>query len=120
MLNNVIKTNFPKATTTPIQPKAVHFGAGNIGRGFIGLMLEKSGYDVTFVTRNEKKISELQSRNEYPVNLASQHKERIIVQNVTAVSSQNKSAVSKHISKANLITTAVGVNNLPKIASKIA
>ena len=108
------------AITHSQKPKAVHFGAGNIGRGFIGLMLEKSGYDVTFVTRNEKKISELQLRNEYPVNLANQHKERIIVQNVTAVSSLNKNAISKHIAKANLITTAVGVNNLPNIASKIA
>ena len=108
------------ATTSLQRPQAVHFGAGNIGRGFIGLMLTTSGYDVTFVTRNKKKISELQQRNEYPVNLASQHQEQIIVQNVTAVSSQNKHAVAKHIAKANLITTAVGVSNLPNIAAKIA
>ena len=108
------------ATTSLHKPQAVHFGAGNIGRGFIGLMLTKSGYDVTFVTRNKKKISELQRRNEYPVNLASQQKEQIIVQNVTAISSQNKQAVAKHIATANLITTAVGVSNLPNIAAKIA
>lgn len=116
----MINFNETHVTTSLQKPQAVHFGAGNIGRGFIGLMLTKSGYDVTFVTRNKKKISELQQRNEYPVNLASQHKERIIVKNVTAVSSQNKNAIARHISKANLITTAVGVNNLPKIASKIA
>ena len=107
-------------TTSLQKPLAVHFGAGNIGRGFIGLMLTKSGYDVAFVTRNKKKISELQRRNEYPVNLASQQKEQIIVQNVTAISSQNKQAVAKHIATANLITTAVGVSNLPNIAAKIA
>ncbi|MGM9943420.1 MAG: mannitol-1-phosphate 5-dehydrogenase [Lysinibacillus sp.] len=116
----MINLNKSQATTSLQKPQAVHFGAGNIGRGFIGLMLTKSGYDVTFVTRNKKKISELQQRNEYPVNLASQHKERILVQNVTAVSSQNKNAVAKHIAKAHLITTAVGVSNLPNIASKIA
>lgn len=34
--------------------KSLHFGAGNIGRGFIGDLLHKSGYDITFVEVTDK------------------------------------------------------------------
>ena len=106
--------------TSQQKPQAVHFGAGNIGRGFIALILTESNYDVTFVTRNKTKISQLQLRNEYPVNIANQDRNQRIVRNVTAISSQNKNAIANQIATANLITTAVGVANLPNIAPKIA
>ena len=108
------------ANISTTKPKAVHFGAGNIGRGFIGLLLTRSGYDVCFVTRNKKKIALLRQRNEYPVHIANQSQETILVQNVTAISSQDKKSVANYIAEANLITTAIGVSNLPSIAEKIA
>ncbi|UUZ92024.1 hypothetical protein LJK87_42310 [Paenibacillus sp. P25] len=50
--------------------KAVHFGAGNIGRGFIGLLLSQSGYEVIFSDVNRTLVEELQRRGEYTVTLA--------------------------------------------------
>ncbi|WP_141430891.1 mannitol-1-phosphate 5-dehydrogenase [Bacillus sp. 03113] len=102
------------------RPHAVHFGAGNIGRGFIGLLLSESGYDVCFVTRNKKKISLLKQRKEYSVYIANQTNDEILVKNVTCISSQDKGSVAKRIVETDLITTAVGVSNLQNIAEKIA
>lgn len=108
------------SSTRKQKPHAVHFGAGNIGRGFIGLLLTKSGYDVCFVTRNKKKISLLKQRNNYSVYIANRTNDEILVEDVTAISSQNKESVVKQIVKTDLITTAVGVSNLPNISKKIA
>lgn len=101
--------------------KAVHFGAGNIGRGFIGLLLSQAGYEVCFVDVNEDFVSQLQKRGEYPVTLASDGQETVIVNHVTALSSVTHAAeVVAAIAEADLVTTAVGVSILKFIAGAVA
>lgn len=41
---------------------ALHFGAGNIGRGFIGALLHHSGYDVVFADVNDTMVSLLNEK----------------------------------------------------------
>jgi mannitol-1-phosphate 5-dehydrogenase len=100
--------------------KAVHFGAGNIGRGFIGLLLSRSGFDVCFVDINDKLVSLLQERGEYTVELANEARETTVVKGVSAINSRCAEQVAEAIAAADLVTTAVGVSLLDKIAEVIA
>jgi len=101
--------------------KAVHFGAGNIGRGFIGLLLHQSGYAVEFVDVNETLINELNKEKAYRVMLANEEKQEFFVENVSGINSQqHPDAVIEAISKADIVTTAVGPNILKFVAPLIA
>ncbi|CAG7643043.1 Mannitol-1-phosphate 5-dehydrogenase [Paenibacillus solanacearum] len=100
--------------------KALHFGAGNIGRGFIGLLLSQSGYEVIFSDVNKTVVSELQIRGEYTVTLASQDREQLQVNGVTAIDGTEADTVASAVAEADLITTAVGVNILKHIAAGLA
>jgi len=100
--------------------KAVMYGAGNIGRGFIGKVFSDSGYEVCFLDIVPEIIRELNERGEYPVRIVSNegnHDE--IVKNVRAVHAGSEEAVQE-IAACDIMATAVGVNVLPKIAPVIA
>lgn len=100
--------------------RAVHFGAGNIGRGFIGLLLSRSGYEVVFVDVNDQLVHSLQERRDYPVMLADGQGHTEWVRGVTAIHGSHTDEVAAAIAAADLVTTAVGVSVLPHIASSIA
>lgn len=101
--------------------KAVHFGAGNIGRGFIGEILSKNGFDIHFVDTNKSIIDELNNRHSYEIGIASSEHEKISVKAVSGINnSENPEAVIEAIAKADILTTAIGPNVLPYIAELIA
>lgn len=101
--------------------KDVHFGAGNIGRGFIGEILFQNGFDITFVDINATLIEALKERGSYEIELADEAKERITVTGVTGLNNQTEpEAVVEAIAEADLVTTAIGPNVLPFIAELIA
>ncbi|EPZ38592.1 MULTISPECIES: mannitol-1-phosphate 5-dehydrogenase [Anoxybacillus] len=100
---------------------AVHFGAGNIGRGFIGSLLSQSGYDVVFVDVNDKVVQALQQRGQYEVIIAGETTEAQVVRNVSALHSQHqRHEIIDQIARADLVTTAVGPNVLSLISQTIA
>ena len=47
---------------------AIHFGAGNIGRGFIAPVLQDNNYEVIFVDVNKQLIEQINLLKEYKVS----------------------------------------------------
>lgn len=101
--------------------KAVHFGAGNIGRGFIGELLVRSGYEVTFVDVNKELVDLINERKAYDIEIVGDEPQKIHVEHVAAINSkENPEALMQAIASADLITTAIGPNILKFIAENIA
>lgn len=101
--------------------QATHFGAGNIGRGFIGEILASNGFSIDFVDINETIINALNERKAYDIELADASKKRIHVENVDGLNNKdNPAAVVESVFKADIVTTAIGPNVLPFIAELIA
>ena len=93
--------------------KAVMYGGGNIGRGFIGMLLSQSGYEVTFVDVAAPVVEPLQQNHCYPVRiLEGSTYTDVNVTNVTAVNGNDMNAVAEAIAQADIMATAVGVNIL--------
>jgi mannitol-1-phosphate 5-dehydrogenase len=101
--------------------QAIHFGAGNIGRGFIGALFSQSGYHVTFVDIAEQIINKLNEEKQYDVVLATEEKETVTIENVSGLNNlHQEDEVIKTITDSTYLTTAIGPNILPRIAPLIA
>jgi len=101
--------------------KALMYGAGNIGRGFIGQLFSQSGYEVVFVDVNTEILGKLNSDRQYPVRiLTGRDVKEITVKNVRGVSGMDAGNVAEEIAAADIMATAVGVNVLPRIVKPVA
>ena len=99
--------------------KALHFGAGNIGRGFIGKLLADAGFQLTFADVNPVLLDAINARHSYQVHVVGEAQQIDTVSNVNAVSSVGEEVVEL-IAEVDLITTAVGPVVLERIAPTLA
>lgn len=100
--------------------KAVMYGGGNIGRGFIGALLSQSGYEVTFIDVAEPVVKALSENHCYPVRYVSSNgHEDVLVENVTAVNGNDMEAASEAIANCDIMATAVGARILKFIIGNI-
>lgn len=100
--------------------KAVMYGGGNIGRGFIGALLSQSGYEVTFIDVAEPVVKHLQEQRKYPVRIVStEGHQDIWVENVTAVNGNDMELASDAIANCDIMATAVGARILKFIVPNV-
>lgn len=101
--------------------KAVHFGAGKIGRGFIAELLHDSGYEIIFADVVNELIELVNKEHQYNLFLIDKDYEKKVIDHVCAYSTiTEEEKVMEAIGEAELITTSVMATNLPKVAPLIA
>lgn len=100
---------------------AVQFGAGNIGRGFIGQMLSQAGYRLCFVDVVEPLLELINQRGKYTIiEVDGSSRQEILIKDVQALDGKKEADVIQAITQADLVTTAVGPNILRVVAPGIA
>jgi mannitol-1-phosphate 5-dehydrogenase len=101
--------------------KIVLFGAGKIGRSFIGQLFAVSGFEVVFVDVFEPVINELNRLNEYKVVIKSSEPDVIInVGNVRGVCGNDIEKVSEEIANCDIAAISVGQRGMLQALSTIA
>jgi len=101
--------------------KAVMYGAGSIGRGFLGHLFSLSAYEICFIDVNQEVIDLLNKEKKYTLTIATpKGYESEWIKNVYAVSGNDLEKASKEIANCEILATAVGVNILKYIAPVLA
>lgn len=101
--------------------QAVHFGAGSIGRGLVGDLLARTGYQITFVDTNPDVVDLINQQHGYHLYVIEKDRELIEIKNCQALNvGIQYQAVLEAISTCDLVTTSVLTNNLKYIAPVIA
>ncbi|MFE1645689.1 mannitol-1-phosphate 5-dehydrogenase [Microbacterium sp. P01] len=97
--------------------KAVHFGAGNIGRGFVGLLLHEGGYELVFSDVAAPLVDAINGASSYTVHEVGEDGQDQVVTGFRAINSATQTAeLIDEIAGANVVTTAVGPTILRFVA----
>lgn len=102
--------------------KAVHFGAGNIGRGFVACFLHNSNYEVVFADVVPQVVDNLNNTKSYKViEVGAEGTVENVITNYRAINSRtHPDALIDEIATADIVTCSVGPNILKFIANPIA
>lgn len=101
--------------------KIVIFGAGKIGRSFIGQLFSRSGYEVVFVDINKPLIELINFKKSYKVIVKGEAYEEILkIENIRGVELSDKENVNLEIATAGVVAFSVGQQGLLAALTPIA
>ena len=100
--------------------KLVLFGAGKIGRSFIGQLFSRSGYEVVFIDKDRQMIDALNRQQSYQVHICDTNPQTIVVENVRGVYVDEPATVIDEIASADILAVSIGKNGLPHIVAVLA
>ena len=101
--------------------QAIIFGAGNIGRGFIGQLFSESGYLVNFVDVDQALLAALNRRGRYTIRLVTNESSSdVSVGPVRGLFADDRETVAQAVAKAEIGATAVGAGVLKHVAPAVA
>lgn len=101
--------------------KALVFGAGKIGQGFLGDLLHEDGYEIIFADVSDKVINEINENNNYSLFLTNHNYEEKVINNVFALSLlKDQKKIIELVAEVDIILTSVMKTNLVNVAPILA
>lgn len=98
----------------------VVFGAGKIGRSFIGQLFSKGGYKVIFIDVDVRIINELNQRKSYHIIIKAEKEKVLRISNVCGILADDRESIINAIANCDIMATSVGKNAFTKIIPLIA
>lgn len=100
----------------------IQFGAGNIGRSFIGQIFARNGWEVVFVDVDELLLEQLNRDRSYRVVLKDPDgsEEVLTVSGVRAVDARDRDAVARELAETAYVATSVGSGAIRHVVPHLA
>ncbi|MGA2763345.1 MAG: hypothetical protein ABSG17_08275 [Spirochaetia bacterium] len=102
---------------------AIQFGAGNIGRGFMGQLFREAGLRTIHVDTDPRLVELINTRGRYTLKLLDAYtrtESDLVIDEIQAVAAVDAVRVAEYLAGAEVAGTAVGVKNLPSLARLVA
>jgi len=100
--------------------KIVIFGAGKIGRSFIGQLFGRSGYKLVFIDADPIVVERLNNKKSYRIIIKGEQEEEIVISDLVAIQSADVTKAAEAVSSAGVLAISVGKNAIEKVIPVIA